>query len=137
MIPTLTRMFGRLTLLLLALMLLGVVAYALAANITIPATRAGKVSSFITANDLKPSSCNGVAVSIVTSVGTTGADLLLGNASNGNLNGLDGDDCIVGGMGDDTINGGDGYDVCNGGLGANVFSACEVCTGNGSGTCPP
>ena len=48
-------------------------------------------------------------------------------ADDGNLRGMSGNDCIVGGGGNDMLRGDNGIDVCIGGPGADTFHAtCET-----------
>ena len=63
-------------------------------------------------------------------------DILFGNASNDQINGLGGNDLLSGMAGDDTINGGDGSDIINGGLGADTLNGGagdDVISGSGVG----
>jgi len=82
----------------------------------------------VTANQLKPSACNGIDLSAIytDSDGAATNDLVLGTSASNTLNGNDGDDCLVGGNGDDTLDGGAGADVCIGGEGTDSFSNCET-----------
>ncbi len=48
-------------------------------------------------------------------IGSPGADLIRGNKGEDSLHGLGGDDTLLGGQGDDELEGGDGFDVLNGG----------------------
>ena len=102
----------------------------LLASNSVPATRLGRVSIAITANDLKPAECASVNVTnIVTGsgvlTGTSGNDLVLGSSGIDLIDAGAGDDCAVGGSGLDTIAGGLGTDVCIGNNGA-VFATCET-----------
>ena len=76
----------------------------------------GVVQNPITANDLKPAECAALNLTnIVSGSGTftgTGAnDLVLGSASADTIDGLSGDDCILGGDQDDELSGGGGGGV--------------------------
>jgi Ca2+-binding RTX toxin-like protein len=84
----------------------------------------------ITAEDLKPSCCNGLYLTNIVRGsgvlnGTAANDLIIGGDGPDIIDGLGGDDCILGGSGDDMITGGDGTDICIGGAGNNIFTACE------------
>ena len=92
-----------------------------------------------TATDLLPSECSGMNLTNIvyctgtaTCEGTAANDLILGTSLNNydatEINGGQGDDCILAGGGDDTINGGGGKnDVCIGGPGTDTFgSSCEI-----------
>lgn len=103
---------------------------AFTAGISISNTSLGVQSSFVSANQVKPSACAGLNLtSIVTGsgtlTGTSGNDLILGSSGVDTIDGLGGDDCILGGGGDDLIDGNTGTDVCLGGPGTDAFSACE------------
>ena len=117
------------------LALLAIVAAATAttgllASNSVPASRLGRVSMAITANDLKPAECASVNVTnIVTGsgavTGTNGNDLVLGSSGIDIIDASGGDDCAVGGSGLDTIAGGLGTDVCIGSSSA-TFATCET-----------
>lgn len=116
--------FGALTLILFS------VVTAVAATNTVPATRLDDRTSFINANNVKPSACAGISVTNSVSgtgviTGTAGNDLIIASTGMDVIDGSGGNDCIVGGGGDDMINGGDGNDVCLGGPGTDVFATCE------------
>jgi Ca2+-binding RTX toxin-like protein len=98
---------------------------------TVPASKAGKSASSVGSNDVKPSDCSGITVSVTTTgsgvfSGTTADELILGGAAADTISGLTGNDCIVGGGGNDTIDGGLGTDVCIGGPGTDTFVSCET-----------
>jgi Ca2+-binding RTX toxin-like protein len=98
---------------------------AIAATNSVSGTFAGESSHLMTAEQLKPAVCTMTLVNIVVpSAGgnaTQANDLILGTSGNdtgaNQLNGLGGDDCIVGGAGDDFLNGGKGNDILLGGSG--------------------
>ena len=105
---------------------------ALAANNTVPASRAERDNSTITPDQKKPKpDCNGITITAIVSGGASGGnpnELVLGTAAaNTNLRGMNGDDCIHGGAGNDTLRGDGGTDVCIGGPGTDTFHAtCET-----------
>jgi Ca2+-binding RTX toxin-like protein len=103
---------------------------ALAAANTVPATKAGRRTSAITVDSLKPKpACAGITVAVLVT-GGNGAntfDLVLGTAGPDTLRGNNRDDCIVGGGGNDSLRGDAGVDVCIGGPGTDTFQAsCET-----------
>ncbi len=107
------------------------VATAFAAGITVPSSNIGSESIPVTAEDLKPSACNGISLTQIISgsgtlTGTSGNDLIIGSSGADIIDGLGGDDCILGGGGDDSLDGNDGTDVCLGGPGSDTFTNCEV-----------
>jgi hypothetical protein len=107
------------------------IATAFAAGITVPPSNVGMESISVTANDLKPAACDGIAPTQIISgsgtlTGTDGNDLIIGSSGADTIDGLGGDDCILGGGGDDSLNGNDGTDVCLGGAGNDIFTNCEV-----------
>lgn len=105
---------------------------ALAATNAVPASRAERDVSAITVDQKKPKpACDGITVTVLVTDGGNGAggnDLVLGSAAaNGNLRGMNGNDCIHGGGGNDTLRGDGGTDVCIGGPGTDSFHAtCET-----------
>ena len=104
---------------------------ALAANNTVPVTRAGDVSQSIGADAVKPPECSGITLTNRISgsgniSGTPGNDLIVGSGGADTITGLGGDDCIQALGGDDDIDGGGGGDVCLGGAGTDTFQACET-----------
>ena len=112
------------------LLLVSLVVSLTAAN-TVPASRAGDSSRTAGANDLKPSSCAGLALANkITGAGsingTGAADLVTGSAGVDTITARNGDDCVLGGAGNDDLNGGAGTDVCIGGAGTNTFAQCET-----------
>lgn len=107
------------------------IATAFAAGITIPPSNVGYQSIPVTAEDLKPSACDGLSLTQIISgsgtlTGTSGNDLIIGSSGADTIDGLGGDDCILGSGGDDSLNGNDGSDVCLGGPGNDIFTNCEV-----------
>ena len=115
---------------LLAIVAVAAATTGLSASNSVPATRLGRVSMSITANDLKPAECSSINVTnIVTGsgvlTGTNGNDLVLGGSGIDIIDAGVGDDCAVGGSGLDTIAGGLGTDVCIGTNGA-TFATCET-----------
>ncbi len=109
-----------------------VVVSGLAATNTVAASRAERDVSSITADQKKPKpDCNGITVTAIVTGGANGGnadELVLGLAADdGNLRGMSGNDCIVGGGGNDMLRGDNGIDVCIGGPGADTFHAtCET-----------
>ena len=76
----------------------------------------------ITANDLKPSECNGInLVNIRAGDGTNANDLILGSAGGDNLNAQGGNDCILGGDGGDRLRGASGADIILAGAGNDIL----------------
>lgn len=101
-----------------------------AAN-TVPGSKATNKLSAVTAQLLKPASCNALTLTAVvtgsgTFAGTGAAELILGSAGVDTISGGAGDDCILGGGGNDAIRGQGGTDVCIGGPGTNMFATCET-----------
>jgi Ca2+-binding RTX toxin-like protein len=117
-----------------AIVLLGPVLPAGAANITVPQTHLSRGIRTKILNEYLPAQCAGMNVSRLVvrgasnpASGTTQADLILGGPAADTLNGDKGNDCIVGGDGIDTFNGGGGTDVCIGGGGLDlIFLGCET-----------
>jgi Ca2+-binding RTX toxin-like protein len=109
-----------------------VVISALAATNAVPASNAERDVSTITVDQKKPKpACNGITVTIIVTGGASGGtpnELILGTAgAEGNLRGMNGDDCILGGGGNDALRGDGGTDVCIGGPGTDTFHAtCET-----------
>ena len=105
---------------------------ALAATNAVPASHAERDVSASTVDQKKPTpACSGITVTVLVTGGGNGAggdDLVLGTAAaNGNLRGMNGNDCIHGGGGNDTLRGDGGTDVCIGGPGTDSFHAtCET-----------
>jgi len=111
-------------------MILISVGSAFAAGMNMPYSNVDQQSIPVTANDLKPSACDGLYLTNLISGsgvinGTPANDLIIASASADNIDGAGGDDCIIGGNGDDLITGSDGTDVCIGGLGTDIFTTCE------------
>jgi Ca2+-binding RTX toxin-like protein len=107
------------------------VATAFAAGISAPPSNVGEKFVSVTAEDIKPSACDGLSLTQIISgsgtlTGTSGNDLIIGSSGADTIDGLDGDDCILGGGGDDSLAGNDGTDVCLGGPGSDIFTNCEV-----------
>jgi Ca2+-binding RTX toxin-like protein len=114
---------------LLALILVSITS-AFAAGISVPASNVGQRSIPVTAEDIKPPSCDSLHLTNIVSgsgtlTGTSANDLIIGSAGADTIDGMDGHDCILGGDGDDLIAGGDGLDICLGGTGADIFATCE------------
>jgi Ca2+-binding RTX toxin-like protein len=109
-----------------------VVISALAATNAVPASNAEEDVSAITVDQKKPKpDCNAITVTAIVTGGANGGganELVLGTAAvNGNLRGMNGDDCIHGGGGNDALRGDAGTDVCIGGPGTDSFHAsCET-----------
>lgn len=101
---------------------------ALAATNSVPATKAGRATSAIGVNDLKPPECAALILTAIT-VGVTGTnanELVLGGAAAETVRGGAGDDCVLGGGGNDTIRGDQQTDVCLGGPGTDTLHvSCE------------
>lgn len=103
------------------------------ANNVVPASRAGSASEGTpTANELKPSDCAALNLSLVRVVsgkfsGSAASELVIGGAGADTLRGGNGNDCILGGAGNDALSGDGGTDVCIGGSGVDSFDAtCET-----------
>jgi Ca2+-binding RTX toxin-like protein len=111
----------RLILLSLPVMILLSAIFAFTASNTVPESGVDDESHAITANQLKPSACDGLNLGtiITDGNGSTGNDLVLGTAGIDTLDGGEGDDCLVAG---------DGLDACTGGAGTDVFVDCETIT---------
>jgi Ca2+-binding RTX toxin-like protein len=99
----------------------------------VPASRAGSASEGTpTANELKPSTCGALNLSLVRVVsgkfsGSAASELIIGSPGDDTLRGGNGNDCVLGGSGDDSLRGDGGTDVCIGGPGADTFDAtCET-----------
>jgi len=95
-----------------------------AATNTVPTTYAADGFIPLTAAQLAPPECYGIAFADVivvsgsgSATGTAGNDLILGSANDDDIEGKGGDDCIVAGAGQDYVDGGDGNDVILGGDG--------------------
>ena len=101
----------------------------LGAGTTIPDSNVTRYVTAITANTIKPVACAGITLTTVRvgTVGTDGADLLLGSAAANSMSARGGNDCVLGGGGNDSINCGGGIDVAVGGPGTDTFNAnCET-----------
>jgi Ca2+-binding RTX toxin-like protein len=113
--------------------------FVLSAANTIPATKAGSVSSAINANALKPTECAGISLTRVVviangDVPSNQNELILGTPASETINGGGGADCILGGAGDDNLQGGNGKDVLMGGPGNDAINGgggADVCYGGG------
>lgn len=110
-----------------------VAGFALTATNVVPATRAGSsIPGAPTANQLKPSACAALNLTIVrvgsgTITGTNAAELILGSSGADTMRGGAGTDCLVGGAGNDSLRGDGGTDVCIGGPGVDTFvNSCET-----------
>lgn len=95
-------------------------------------TGAGRSQRAIAVNDVKPSECASIVVTVRivgsgTVQGGNANELLLGRATVDTIAGGGGNDCLVGGGGNDSLNGGSGTDVCLGGPGTDTFNnSCET-----------
>ena len=143
------RLIYRLAWLGLLLLIPTAVFSAVAATNTVE--ESGASSSFhpATAEELKPSACDGLTLTdiVLDGSGSTSNDLVLGTAGADTLGGKQGDDCILGGGGDDNLDGkggddvllgGDGNDTldggnppadtdtCDGGAGGDTATRCEI-----------
>jgi uncharacterized membrane protein YgcG len=98
------------------------VAALMAAN-AVPTSRVSNTARPITANDLKPTECDGITLTrlVVRADGTAESDLILGSMGGNTLSGGGGNDCMVGGGGRDRYSGDDGDDVLLGGPGPDVL----------------
>ena len=97
----------------------------------VPATHAGISTRATGSNEVKPTECSAITVSVTLSgsgivTGTGANELVLGGTGIDTISGLSGNDCIVGGGGGDVIDGGLGVDVCVGGPGTDTFVSCET-----------
>ena len=128
---------------------------ALAANITVPTSKASIQSFAVDANALKPDECAGITLDGFSWDSTRRESALYyGTAGNDTINSGNGSDCVLGGDGDDTIdgrggtdvllgeggndtlNGGSGNDILYGGVGNDALNGgggSDTCTG-GTGT---
>lgn len=104
----------------------------LMAGNTVPGSKAANRSSTVTAEQLKPSTCNGITLTAVVTGSVTvsgggASELVLGSSLVDAMSGGNGDDCILAGASNDSLNGGPGTDVCIGGPGTDTFNAsCET-----------
>jgi Ca2+-binding RTX toxin-like protein len=114
--------------LLLGCMLALVTISALAATNSVPATKAGRSTRAIGANDLKPPQCSAlILTAIALGTGGDANELVVGTAAGETVQGNKGDDCVLGGGGNDTVRGDQQTDVCIGGPGTDSFHAsCEA-----------
>src|SRR5215510_16290716 len=80
------------------------VGQALSAVNSVSGGRLSRSSSAITANTIKPASCNAITLTniIVGVNGTTAANLLLGTTAADTMTAGNGNDCVLGGNGNDT-----------------------------------
>ncbi|MBI5294387.1 MAG: hypothetical protein HY869_02845 [Chloroflexi bacterium] len=105
-------------------------ATAFAAGIAAPDSNVGRKSLAVTAEDIKPSACNEIALTQIISGsgtlnGTSGNDLIIGSSGDDIIDGMGGDDCILAGSGDDSLAGNEGADICLGGPGSDTYTSCE------------
>ena len=102
------------------------------ASSVVPASKAGRKTQSVTANNLKPVACSAITLAgITTGSGTindtAASNLVLGSAGVDTMRGMNGNDCILGGAGNDSLRGDAGTDVCIGGAGTDTFNAsCET-----------
>ena len=118
-------LFGLFTLIIIS------TATAFAAGISVSSSNVDRRSIAVTAEDLKPSACEGILLAHIVSgsgtlTGTSGNDLIIGSSNADFIDGQGGDDCILGGSGDDTLLGNDGTDICLGNQGNDIFTDCEM-----------
>ncbi len=94
----------------------------------VPGTKVNRYQAAITANTLKPSTCNAITLTVVRiGAGTSSAELHLGTAAADTMSSGGGNDCVLGGGGDDSIDCGAGVDVAIGGPGMDTFKPnCET-----------
>lgn len=96
---------------LLFLIVAGVIS-ALAANITVPASKASSQSFAVNANAFKPDECAGITVGGFSwQVAGQDSGLYFGTAANDVINTGNGNDCTLAGDGNDTVDGKSGTDV--------------------------
>lgn len=98
---------------------------------TVPSSRAGIDVLEIYADDLAPTECEALRLTLVirgagSIDGSKGRDLILGSLGADDISGRQGDDCLVGGGGNDDLDGGGGNNVCIGGPGNDKFTNCDV-----------
>ena len=95
---------------------------------TVPGTKVSRYQVAITANTLKPSTCNAITLTVVkTGAGTSSAELHLGTSAADVMSSSGGNDCVLGGGGNDSIDCGTGVDVAIGGPGTDTFNLnCET-----------
>ena len=133
---------------------LGIVIGSTAAN-TVQGSYASESVHSVTANELKPTECNGINLTNIVDLGqgdppTAGNDLILGTSGRDVVDGGEGNDCILGGGEDDKdciiffigicfgessgLQGGAGNDVILGGDGDDYIDGggdYDVCYGGG------
>jgi Ca2+-binding RTX toxin-like protein len=131
-------------LVILAVLVLFVTFYALAASNTVPNTSLGLYVTPLSTGDVLPIECQGMNIDGNKNglfLGTTGVDNLnggngndciVGGGGNDTIYGGPGNDVLIGGNGNDSLDGGPGTDVCYGGCGTNTFARCETIVN----TCP-
>jgi Ca2+-binding RTX toxin-like protein len=112
----------------LAVIAFGVLAVAMSAANTVPASNLGRINQPITVQDLAPPQCAGMGLVTLVTNGTAPDtnSLVLGTAAAETLTGGKGNDCLVGGAGNDNLIGKQGTDVCLGGAGTDTFTTCET-----------
>ncbi len=125
MISKSTIFILRILLFAVAVILLGTIGFAAAANMVVPSTYAGRVSRVISLNNIKPQGCYSVDSLVTGGTGGSASELILGTAGDDTISGGAGNDCIVTGAGADIIDGGDGYDVCLSNGANDTFTNCE------------
>lgn len=102
-----------------------------ASSNTTPNTSASFETQVVTADDIKPAACAGIALTSVVAGsgsfnGTAANELITGSSAVDTIDGLGGDDCILAGAADDSVTGGADTDVCIGGAGTDTFATCET-----------
>jgi Ca2+-binding RTX toxin-like protein len=94
-------------------LLLAALGSAVTATNSVPLSRAGRATSTIDINKLKPTACAGLTLTtLIKGAGT--------------INGTNGNDLILGSAAADDIDGKAGSDCCVGGGGANTYKHCAV-----------
>lgn len=126
----------RLSLVVLAGLIVFSLVTAVTANNVVPITHLTDQSSTITANALKPPACSAITLTAIvycptgaggTCDGTDASELVIGTMADDDIQSGKGDDCILGGGGSDNIRGEKDTDVCLGGPGADSFHpSCET-----------
>lgn len=148
------RNFAQLIFIVLAVLIVGSIVSAFAANVVVPSTRLTDQTNPITISELAPAECSSISSSLTALVvcsggscsGSNANDLIIGTNGYDEIDAKNGTDCVVGGDGDDNLNGGndddviigaggndtlDGgrkkdTDICYGGSGTNIFNECDL-----------
>lgn len=118
--------------LLLASITAGSLAVALTASNTVAPSNLLSEADDPSWNTLAPPQCASLGLTAMVQGngninGNNTNQLILGGPAGQNIKGGGGKDCLLGGGGNDTLNGGAGVDVCIGGPGTDTFNpSCET-----------